>query len=109
MNWPFTWNSGIARIRCRTSSSVTVMPSRLGLGHHRLLVDQLLQDLLLEAQLFQQLLADVGAVRLPVRGDLALIGGPELQDADAPAVHLRDLVAREGAVTGSFARRKSGM
>ena len=72
----------------------------VGLGDHRLLVDELLQHLLLEAELSQQLLADVGAVRLPVRRHLPLVRGPELQDADAPAVHLRDLVARQGAARG---------
>ncbi len=74
----------------------------LGLGDHRLLVDQLLQHLLLEAELSEQLLADAGPVRLPVGRHLALVGGPELQDADAPAVHLRDLVAWQGSAGGVF-------
>ena len=74
----------------------------LGLGDHGLLVDELLQHLLLEAELSEQLLADAGPVRLPVGRHLALVGRPELQDADAPAVHLRDLVAWQGSSGGVF-------
>jgi hypothetical protein len=68
-----------------------------GFGHHRLFVDQLLQDLLLEPQLLQQLLADGRSVGRPVRRHLALVRHAELQHTDPPAVHPRDFVARQGA------------
>mgnify|MGYP003694469565 CR=1 FL=1 len=62
MNAPFSWNAGIARMRCRTSSSLTVMPSAVGFGQRGALVDHLLQDLLFDAELLQQLVVHVGAV-----------------------------------------------
>ena len=46
----------------------------LGLGERGLLVNHLLQDLLVDAQLLQQLLVHVRAVRATIHLDLRLIG-----------------------------------
>ena len=53
----------------------------LGFGERRALVDHLLQDLLLDAELLQQLLAHVAAVRRAVRLQLRLIRAPEFVGA----------------------------
>ena len=53
----------------------------LGFGQRGALVDHLLQDLLVDAELLQQLLAHVAAVRRAVRLQLRLIGAAELAGA----------------------------
>ena len=81
MNAPFSWNAGIAKMRCRTSSSLTRDAEPLGFGERRALVDHLLQDLLLDAELLQQLLVHVAAVGGAVRLQLRLIGAAEFVGA----------------------------
>ena len=87
-------------MRWRTSSSLTWMPSALGFGERRLLVDHLLQDLLIDAELLQQLLAHVAAVRGPVGLQLRLVGAAELARRDRPAFDARDRVAGGGVGAG---------
>ena len=54
------------RMRSRTSTSLTRELLAPGLGDHRFLVDQLLEDLPVDAELPQQLLVHLAAVGLPV-------------------------------------------
>ena len=63
MNAPFSWKAGIAQMRWATSWSLTRDAETLGLGERGALVDHLLQDLLVDAELLQQLLVHVAAVR----------------------------------------------
>ena len=73
----------------------------LGLGQRRLLVDHLLQDLLVDAELAQQLLVDVAAVRRLVRLHLREIATLELAGRQRPPLDLSDdLVGRGGAGNG---------
>ena len=51
MNRPFSWKPGSARMRSRISTSLTVMPCLRDFGDHRFFVDQLLQDLPIDAEL----------------------------------------------------------
>ena len=90
MNWPFSWNAGSARIRSRTSASLALIPSRAGLGQRRLLLDHLLDDALVDAELFQQPVVDVGAVRLPVLLHLLLVDAAELGGGDLAPVDVGD-------------------
>ena len=82
MNAPFSWNAGIAKMRCRTSSSLDPDAEPLGFGERGALVDHLLQDLLLDAELLEQLVVHVAAVRGAVRLQLRLVGPPEFAGGD---------------------------
>ncbi len=53
------------------------------LGHHRLLVDERLQDLLVDAELTEHLLADLAAVGVPVLLELRVVAALELGNGDA--------------------------
>ena len=97
MNWPFSWKAGSDRIRCLTSSSLAVMPSRSRLGERDLLLDQLLHDPLVDAQLVEQPVVHVGAVGRPVGLHLAGVGPAELADGDVLAVDGGDHLAEAGA------------
>ena len=66
MKRPFSWNAGMVRMRSRISTSLTVDALAPRLGDHRFLVDELLQDLLFDAELPQQLLVHLPAVGLAV-------------------------------------------
>ena len=57
-------------------------PEPRGFGGRGLLLDHLLDDALVDAELLQQLLVDVGAVRLPVGAHLLFVDAPELRDGD---------------------------
>ena len=78
MNAPFSWNAGIARIRWRDFLVADRDAEPLGFGERRALVDHLLQDLLLDAELLQQLLVHAAAVGGAVGLQLRLIGAAEL-------------------------------
>ena len=78
MNAPFSWNAGIAKIRCAHFLVADLDAEPVGFGQRRALVDHLLQDLLLDAELLQQLLAHVAAVGGAVGLQLSLIGAAEL-------------------------------
>ena len=78
MKPPFSWNAGIAKIRCAHFLVAHRDAEPLGFGERGALVDHLLQDLLLDAELLEQLLAHVAAVRGAVRLQLRLIGAAEL-------------------------------
>ena len=100
MNWPFSWKAGHARMRSRTSASLAVMPEAGGFRGRGLLLDHLLHDALIDAELLQQLLVDVGAVRLPVGAHLLLVDAPELRHGDLVAVDVGD----DGGVCGALGR-----
>ena len=68
-------------------------PQARGFDHGRFLLDQLLENLLFEAQLPQQLLVDVLPVRGAVRLQLVLVRPGELGDRDAAAVDPGHLVS----------------
>ena len=70
-------------------------------GDRRLLVHHLLEDLLLDAQLLEQLLAHVAAVRGSVRLQLRLVGAPEIAGCDRPAFNARDGIAGGGVRGGA--------
>src|SRR5207253_11326325 len=61
-----------------------------------LLVDHLLQDLLIDPELLEQLLAHVAAVRRPICLELSLVGPPEFPGGDFVALDFGDHVARGG-------------
>ena len=79
----------------------------VGFGQRRALVHHLLQNLLLDAELLQQLLAHVRAVGVAIRLQLSLIRAPELAGGDFVAFDLGDGVAGRGVRAAP--RRKSGM
>ena len=79
MNAPFSWNAGVAKMRCRTSSSLALDAEPLGLGERRLLIDQLLEDLLVDAELLQELFADVAAVGVAIRLQLGVVAAAEIR------------------------------
>jgi len=76
-------------------------PDPFGFGERGALVDHLLQNLLLDAELLQQLIAHVVAVGRAVGLQLSLIGAPEIGAGDFPAFDLRDSVAGRGVGTGA--------
>ena len=77
MNCPFSWNAGsdedalahflVARRDARAA----------GFGQRGLLLDHLLHDALVDAELLQHALVDVGAVRRPVLLHLLLVDAAE--------------------------------
>ena len=81
----------------------------LGLGQRGLLVDHLLEDLLIDAELPQQLLVDAAAVLLLVRLDLALVASLEVEALDVVAVDRRDHIVRRRADRRRVVSRKLGM
>ena len=109
MNWPFSWKAGSARIRARTSASLAVMPRRARLGQRRLLLDQLLDDALVDAQLLEQPVVDVAAVGAAVGLHLLLVDAAELADGDVAAVDARDDAVVAGAVERLVLSMKLGM
>jgi hypothetical protein len=58
----------------------------LGFDERRLLVDHLLQNLLVDAELFQQLFTDITAVRVAVRLQLNIVRPPEIGGGDFAAL-----------------------
>ena len=91
------------QMRRRTSSSLAVMLQPLGFRERRPLVDQLLQDLLVDAELLQQLSAHVAAVGVPVGLDLRLVGAAEFVAADLVSLDDGDR-PRGGGVGGGTAQ-----
>ena len=77
MNAPFSWNAGIAKMRCAHFLVADLDAEPLGFGERGALVDHLLQDLLLDAELLEQLVAHVAAVRGAVGLQLSLVGAAE--------------------------------
>ena len=77
MNSPLSWKAGIVKMRCRTSSSLTDAEP-FGFGERGALVDHLLQDLLLDAELLEQLVVHLAAVRRAVGLQLSLIDAAEV-------------------------------
>ena len=73
----------------------------LGLGERRALVDHLLQNLLVDPELLQQLLAHVVAVGGAIRLQLGLIGPAEIGGRDFAAFDFGDGVARRGVGAGA--------
>ena len=68
----------------------------LGLGQRRALVHQRLQDLLIDAQLLEQLFAHVSAIRGTIGLQLRLVRPPEFAGGDLMARHVGDGFPRRG-------------
>ena len=68
------------------------------------LVNELLENLLVDAKLLQQRLAHLTAVRRPVRLHLRLVGAAEFVAANLAAVHHRHRIGRRGVSTGRSAQ-----
>ena len=94
----------MAAIRDCTSSSVAVIPSRDASASAGLFLDHLLDDPLVDAELFQHALVDVAAKLRPVGLHLALICLTETSDRDFAPFHGRHDVA----VTGSVRPQEAG-
>ena len=66
----------------------------VGFGERRLLIDQLLKDLLVDAELLQELFADVAAVRVAIRLQLGVVGAAKIAGGDLPALDRGHRVAQ---------------
>ena len=73
-------------------------PQPRRLGDHGLFVDHLLDDPLLDAELLEELIVDLRAVRLTVGVDLLLVEDPEVARLHVAAVDRRDRIGRLRAV-----------
>ena len=73
------------------------MPVAFRLDQRRLLVDHLLQDLLLDAELAKQLITEAGAVGLPVGLDLGVVPLLELSRGDGTPFHFGNDFGRRRA------------
>ena len=82
MNRPFSCSAGNREDLLRELLVADADALALGLGERGLLVDHLLQDLLVDAELPQQLLVDAAAVLLLVGLDLVLITPLEIEAPD---------------------------
>jgi AhpD family alkylhydroperoxidase len=69
-------------------------------GERCALVDHLLENLLIDAELLQQLVAHIAAVGIAVRLQLSLIGAPEFAGCDFMPLHTREGVVRGGIGAG---------
>ena len=88
MKAPFSWNAGVARIRAVAEIAHIT-------GH-------LLQDLVLDAELLQQLFVHLRAVGGTVSLQLSLIAPTEFSDGDLAALDAGDGVTRGGVGTRSL-------
>src|SRR5204862_6596162 len=78
----------------------------VGFSKRGAFLHELLENLLLDAQLLQQLLAHIRAVGGAVGLQLRLVRAPEFAGADLPALDARNRVARRGV--GSSAPQEIG-
>ena len=85
------------RMRSRISTSLTVMPWLPRFGGHRFFVDELLQDLAIDAELPEQLLVHLRAVRLAVGVHLRRVAPLERAHGDRLAFDLGNRLARRRA------------
>ncbi len=69
-------------------------------GHHGFFVDQLLQDLAIDAELLQQRVVQLAAVGVAIRGHLRVVAARELADGDRLALDVREHLARGRAGAG---------
>ena len=89
MNRPFSCSAGNGEDLLRELFVAHADALALGLRQRRLFVDHLLQDLLVDAELPQQLLVDAAAILLLVGLDLSLVTSLEIAALDVLAVDRR--------------------
>ena len=97
MKRPFSCSAGNREDLLRELLVAHADALAFGFGQRRLLVDHLLEDLLVDAELAQQLFVDAGAVRLLVRLDLALVAPLKVEAPDVVPVDGGDHILRGGA------------
>ena len=86
MKRPFSWNAGRrenALAHLDVADSEALAPR---FGHHRFFIDHLLQDLLLDAQLPQQLFVHLRAVGVAIGLQLRVVAPLKLADGDLLAL-----------------------
>ena len=98
MNRPSTWKAGSVRMRSRTSASLTRRTEALRLGERGVLVDQLLEDLPVDAERPQHLFADLAARLKPVGLQLPEVHLPELLQRDLVRAHPGEHVGGQAVV-----------
>ena len=102
MNVPFSMKAGQREDPLPHFMSVTVERSPPGLRHDGLLVDEGLQDLLVDAELPQHLLAELSAVGGAVLLELRAVAALELRHGDRLAVDLGERLSEGAAVVALF-------
>ena len=89
MKWPFSWKRGEVQDLGADFRVADAQAEAIGFGQHRLLVDQLLQHLAVDAELFQHLIRDIAALAAEhLHAAIELRG--EVADGDRLALDLRD-------------------
>ena len=87
-------------MRSRISTSLTREALLARFGDHRFFVNQLAENLAIDAELLDQLVVDLAAIGVAIGGHLRVVAARERADGNRLALDLREHLARRRAGAG---------